>query len=132
MEINSALNQQIGGGHYKKLQYQPMSFIAKMHLSFSQGCIVKYVSRYRYKNGLEDLKKAVHYCQLANELSDTSKHTKLLRIMRPKFVKQEILKYVLCNNLEGYTGFCIEHAVLSNFKEAESDLQSLIATVYSL
>lgn len=130
--MNSALNQQIGGGHYKKLRYQPMSFIAKMHLSFSQGCIVKYVSRYRYKNGLEDLKKAVHYCQLANELSDTSKHTKLLRIIRPKFVKRETLKYILCNGLEGYAGFCIEHIVLGNFKEAESDLQSLIIVEYHL
>lgn len=126
------LQTQIGGNHYKKLSYQPIAFIAKLHLSFSQGCIVKYVSRYKDKNGLEDLKKAIHYCQLANKLSDASKHTKLLRIMRPKFVKRETLKYILCNSLEGYAGFCIEHIVLGNFKEAESNLHSLIATEYSL
>lgn len=32
---------------------------------FSQGNIAKYVLRHQYKNGAEDLKKAIHYCDIA-------------------------------------------------------------------
>ena len=126
------LKSQVGGQHYVHMQYQPVMFIAKLHLSFSQGCIIKYVSRYRSKNKLEDLKKAVHYCKLGNELRDKSVCTKLLLIIKPKFIKREIEKYIKRNNLEGYAGACIEHTVFGNFKEVESDLRSLIAIEYSL
>lgn len=126
------LKSQVGGQHYMHMKYQLTVFIAKLHLSFSQGCIIKYVSRYRSKNGLEDLKKAVHYCKLGNELRDKSVYTKLLLIIKPKFIKRETEKYIKHNNLEGYAGTCIEHVVLGNFKEAESNLQSLIAVEYFL
>jgi hypothetical protein len=32
-----------------------------MGLDYHQGNVVKYVSRYRYKNGIEDLRKAKWY-----------------------------------------------------------------------
>lgn len=126
------LSYQVGGQHYAKMLYQPITFIIKLHLSFSQGCIVKYISRYRYKNGLEDLKKAVHYCQLGDELKDRSIFVKMLLLINRKFVKREITKYIKCNGLEGYAGFCIEHTIFGNFKEAESDIRSLIAVEYTV
>ncbi len=57
-------NVQIGGSHYMYFRIQPYEFISKNNLSFFQGCVVKYVCRYMHKNGVEDLDKIIHYCEL--------------------------------------------------------------------
>jgi len=57
-------SKQVGGDHYKSFYIQPYEFISKNNLSFFQGNVVKYVCRYLNKNGVEDLQKIIHYCQL--------------------------------------------------------------------
>ena len=57
-------DRQVGGKHYKNFCIQPYEFISKNNLSFFQGNVVKYVCRYLNKNGIEDLEKIIHYCQL--------------------------------------------------------------------
>ena len=57
-------DKQIGGSHYKFFDIQPYEFIAKNDLSFFQGNVIKYVCRYKHKNGIEDLEKIKHYCDL--------------------------------------------------------------------
>jgi len=57
-------NKQIGGNHYKEFHIQPYEFISKNNLSFFQGNVIKYVCRYMNKNGIEDLDKIIHYCEL--------------------------------------------------------------------
>ena len=47
--------------HYTDLKIEPIDFIEANELSFCIGNVVKYVSRYKRKNGLEDLKKARWY-----------------------------------------------------------------------
>jgi len=63
----SVLNKQEGGDHYKKMVIQPIEFIIKNGLGFIEGNIIKYVCRYKDKNGLEDLKKARHYLDMLIE-----------------------------------------------------------------
>jgi hypothetical protein len=65
-DINEAFPQytQIGGNHYTKFDIQPYEFISKNNLSFFQGNVIKYVCRYLRKNGIEDLEKIKHYCDL--------------------------------------------------------------------
>lgn len=63
----TTLNTQIGGNHYKTFEIQPIEFIHKNHLSYIQGNVIKYVCRYRDKNGIEDLKKARHYIDMLIE-----------------------------------------------------------------
>jgi len=53
--------KQIGGDHYSKNNIQPIEYITANNLGFSEGNVIKYVTRYKYKNGLEDLKKALWY-----------------------------------------------------------------------
>jgi len=60
----SALNEQVGGDHYKKLAIQPAEYIHANGLGFFEGNVVKYVTRWRDKNGIEDLRKAQHYLAL--------------------------------------------------------------------
>ena len=57
-------NKQIGGSHYRNFSIQPYEFISKNDLSFFQGCVIKYVCRYKNKNGIQDLEKIIHYCEL--------------------------------------------------------------------
>ena len=64
----SALNRQVQGNHYKSFKIQPFEFISANDLSFFQGNVIKYVCRYNKKNGIEDLKKIIHYCELQIEL----------------------------------------------------------------
>ena len=69
MENNeSALKSEVGGNHYKEFRIQPIEFIERNKLGFSAGNIIKYVCRYKYKNGKEDLLKAKHYIELLIEL----------------------------------------------------------------
>lgn len=64
----SALDVQEGGGHYKDLKIQPVEYIHANNLPFIEGCVVKYVSRHRAKNGAQDIKKAIHFLNLLLEL----------------------------------------------------------------
>jgi len=57
----AANNQQIGGEHYKLKAIQPWDYIVANDLGYLEGNVVKYVSRWKNKNGIEDLKKAQHY-----------------------------------------------------------------------
>lgn len=56
----SALQAQIGGDHYTKLAIQPMRYSMKNGLDPLQHTIIKYVTRFRDKAGIEDLEKAKH------------------------------------------------------------------------
>ena len=63
----NALEKQVGGEHYK-LPIQPIEYIYKNKLGFLEGNVIKYITRHKDKNGAEDIKKAIHYCQLLLEL----------------------------------------------------------------
>ena len=63
---------QVGGDHYKAKSIQPWDFIAANQLGYFEGNIVKYVSRWRDKGGINDLKKARHYLDKLIELEDNA------------------------------------------------------------
>lgn len=67
-DITNPLDVQVGGGHYKDLVIQPIEYTMKNNLNFIQGNIIKYATRYKSKNGVEDIKKIIHYAQLLIEL----------------------------------------------------------------
>ena len=56
------MSRQVGGNHYKKA-IQPWDIINEWNLNYWAGNIIKYVLRYPYKNGVEDLEKAKHYLE---------------------------------------------------------------------
>jgi hypothetical protein len=63
----SALEKQTGGSHYKDMKIQPIEFIVHNNIDYIPGNVIKYVCRYKYKNGIEDLKKAIHYLEILIE-----------------------------------------------------------------
>ncbi len=54
-------DKQEGGSHYDKSAVQPIDLIRACKLDFEEGSVVKYVARYKEKNGLQDLIKARQY-----------------------------------------------------------------------
>lgn len=65
----TANDAQEGGSHYKDKTIQPWDYITMNNLGYLEGNIVKYVSRWKDKNGIEDLKKARHYLDKLIEIS---------------------------------------------------------------
>jgi len=68
-----ATDKQIGGKHYTGFKIAPIEFIVKNKLSFIQGCVIKYICRFENKNGVEDLEKIKHYCDLQIQLLQNKK-----------------------------------------------------------
>lgn len=64
----SANDHQVRGRHYQLRAIQPWDFIAAHGLNFFEGNIVKYVTRWRHKGGVDDLRKARHYLDKLIEL----------------------------------------------------------------
>jgi hypothetical protein len=63
----SAEKDQIGGGHYKRLKIQPMRYSMANGLNACQHTALKYLTRYKEKGGIEDLRKAIHCIELLIE-----------------------------------------------------------------
>ena len=62
-----SLKNQIAGDHYSRLKIQPLEYALANDLGICEHAVVKYVSRWRHKNGLEDLRKAKHYIEILIE-----------------------------------------------------------------
>lgn len=69
-----AMDKQVGGSHYQ-LPIQPIEYILANGLGYCEANVVKYVSRWRNKGGVQDLKKAIHYLEMLieQEEKDASK-----------------------------------------------------------
>lgn len=64
----SAFQEQEGGDHYKHMPIQVVAYNHKNGIGYMEGNVIKYVSRWRRKGGVEDLKKARHYLDLLIEM----------------------------------------------------------------
>ena len=85
-QVYNPLIAQEGGGHYKNRGIQPLEYTMQNNLSFCEGNVVKYISRYKSKNGIEDLAKVIHYALLASyeeygEQGSTELKEKVLKLL---------------------------------------------------
>ena len=85
-QVYNPLVAQEGGGHYKNRGIQPLEYTMQNNLSFCEGNVVKYISRYKSKNGVEDLAKVIHYALLASyevygEQGSTELKEKVLKLL---------------------------------------------------
>jgi len=62
-----AIKRQVGGNHYSRYNIQPVDFIIANNLDWCEANVVKYITRWKNKNGVEDLRKAEHYIHLLIE-----------------------------------------------------------------
>lgn len=118
-----AIENQVGGSHYKDMAFQPIELIAALRCSFIQGCIIKYISRYKNKNGAQDIKKCIHYAQLAIELDDK-------RRCNDKALSMNINKYILKNKLTILQRRIITQAVYNNYIQVIQYCKELLQLEY--
>lgn len=55
---------QVGGTHYSDMKIEPINFIVSNEIPYREANIIKYICRYKKKNGKEDLLKARHYLDM--------------------------------------------------------------------
>lgn len=80
-KMNDANEKQVGGTHYKKYkELQPWDVVTAWNLGYLDGTALKYIARWRDKNGIEDLKKAIHFLEKLVEVEG----------MKPKEPRQQI------------------------------------------
>ena len=66
----NANDRQIAGDHYKGLKIQTWDYIVANNIGYLEGNVIKYVSRWRDKNGVQDLMKARHYIDKLIEVAE--------------------------------------------------------------
>jgi len=72
----SANEIQVGGDHYKSKKVQPWDAMEcwmspEQFEGFLRGNVIKYIARYKDKDGLKDVQKARHYLEKLIECLET-------------------------------------------------------------
>ena len=97
------LETQVGGSHYKKLPYQPVELWANLKVNAFEGAMVKYITRYKDKNGVEDVDKVIHFWELYKKLYKQPWYYLLFPWILDTFweikMAKEVTKYCEMNNL---------------------------------
>lgn len=91
----TANDRQVGGSHYAGA-YQHWDFVHDLNLDYWQACASKYVTRWRKKNGLEDLAKAPHYMEKRKELKRST------TVASHGIVLEKTLKLAQANGLDAF------------------------------
>lgn len=121
--MEKATEIQVGGSHYKDMAFQPIELITALRCSFIQGCIIKYISRYKAKNGAQDIKKCIHYAQLAIQLGDK-------RRCNDKVLSMSINKYIIKNKFTILQRKIITQAVYNNYIQVIQYCKELLQIEY--
>lgn len=77
--MEKALDTQVGGSHYKSKAIQPVEYIHANGIGYFEGNVIKYVTRWREKGGVNDLAKAIHYLELLIELENNKDVASIIR-----------------------------------------------------
>ena len=110
---------QVGGTHYKST-YQHWDFVIKHGLHYLLGCASKYVTR-RKGNRKEDLNKAIHYLQKAEEVGITA------RSIPSGDTFDDTSKFCAANGLTHREFLCINAMIGGNYSKAIEHIQKMLA-----
>lgn len=114
----SVNDHQIGGDHYKS-EYQHWDFVIATGQNYLQGCATKYISRWRRKDGLIALEKALHYV-------DKNEAAKLQKI---PFNVAEVFRFVHANDLNAAEAAAIWSILAHEWEQARVWINQIISDV---
>ena len=112
---------QIGGTHYSDLSIEPIQFTEANGLGFHEGNVIKYISRWRNKNGLEDIRKALWYCERLLEV-ETARVEQEMRQERVETIEM----IFGCQTCEDCESPCMVPQNASNDLEDAEDCKAFI------
>lgn len=119
--MSRANERQVGGEHYKGVDYEHWDWICDIRLHYLLACASKYVTRSRNKNGRQDLEKAVHYIEKAEEKGITGS----IEMRRAEY----FWRFVLENALTLQEAEICWYLMEGQFKQARVALFELLETV---
>lgn len=124
MDVNEI---QIGGKHYRK-KYQHWDFVCDTDMPYLLGCATKYVARHQDKNGVEDLRKSIHYLQKAEDRGIYMPGNKWYEFITFDNTEARIAGFTraFIKQLAPKEGFIIQLIVAGLYKEACEKLAELI------
>jgi len=70
--ILKAVDKQVGGSHYREFKIQPAEFCHVNNIGYLEATAIKYLCRWRKKNGIEDLQKAKHFIEMLIEFENAN------------------------------------------------------------
>lgn len=114
----SALDEQVGGDHYKKLGIQPIELIRDINANFFQGNVIKYITRYKDKNSIKDLEKAKHYLELIEELHPANNNKKIA-----SYEIDRVNEYIVANKIDTDAAKIIRIVSLCGYDEIDKAIE---------
>lgn len=117
---------QVGGDHYQS-ELQHWDFIEANRLPYSIGCATKYLQRWREKDGVKDLRKAISYLDKAVALNKAG-------ILKPQpfGLKVPVADYVAANKLPAVEAAATQLIVCwrkaSDLEMAKAMIETLITS----
>lgn len=117
-----SLKKQVGGTHYKDMKMQPIMLIVGAKCDYIQGNIIKYISRYKQKDGKKDLLKIIQYAQIALELCPDDKHYSNVGLG---------FSYCRINEMSTLETMIVICALQHDYKMVEMHCNQLIAKEYT-
>lgn len=112
----SVKDKQVGDNHYKDLAIQPVEYIFKNNIGYIEGCVIKYVTRWQNKGGLQDLEKAKHFLELLIELQNQEAKDGMLEL-----VQEELEKTKTSAETMRSEQICIEATDLLQYEHTKSE-----------
>lgn len=113
--MTTANERQVGGTHYNKT-YQHWDFVCDTGMHYLIAQATRYLSRWRDKNGLEDLEKALHYVDKAEERAP----------QKLPFDMKHFWCFVIYNEMEILDGAAIYHVMKHEWDDARTMIKALI------
>ena len=122
----SALDIQHGGDHYKNLGIQPVQFWHANLMGGSESACIKYVTRWKSKEGVKDLRKARHFLQLIIEDEEYQDLYRRQRAAFPIYIGMGLraTDYIDANGLENPEAGVVRHVWYWTLTANPADLRS--------
>lgn len=122
----TANERQIGGAHYKT-SYEHWDLCVMVPLGYLEGVVTKYVTRWRKKNGIQDLEKAMHYL---DKLMEVNKNTFQPSSIDRMVIIDEVARFAQANELtfleEQFILAICTYQIIENLEAARLILQEIM------
>lgn len=118
---------QVGGTHYRT-GYQHWDLIINTGMAYLEAQATRYIVRWRKKDGLQDLQKALHYINKLDEAASVGLVCSPLAAtneVRPSIVK-EVAKFAAANNLSDLEKTLVLNIALWESKEDVNGIRELL------
>ncbi|WP_419810791.1 hypothetical protein [Bacterioplanoides sp.] len=109
----SASDKQVGGGHYVGQKYQVWDFTTHSGFDPITHTAIKYASRHRFKNGLEDIEKAIHCVEKLIEIF-TDKTLRMGHVEVYSPTAAYVSKYITENELDAIERSAVESVCMGS------------------